>query len=292
MGAGEENKNLNTAHQLWQTLIENKADRRTLIINLGGGVVTDLGGFVASLYKRGIPFIHVPTTLLGMIDAAIGGKTAIDIGVSKNMVGTFTRPQGVFISVDFLHTLSRRDLFAGFGELIKYALIASKPLWEVIENQDLGPDMDMEWMITECATIKAQIVESDFEEKGERKILNFGHTAGHALESFALNKGLRKLHHGEAVALGMIIELYLSNKILGFDEVLLQQIQNFILDNFDLYPIESSDFNSLLDFMKIDKKITGSQISFVLLSEIGKPHFGQTVEDALIINALEYYANL
>jgi 3-dehydroquinate synthase len=292
MGAGEEYKSLQTATQIWETLIENFADRKTLILNLGGGVVTDLGGLVASLFKRGIDFVHIPTTLLGMIDAAIGGKTAVNVGGAKNMIGTFNPPQGVFISVDFLSTLNRRDLYSGFGELIKYGLIASKDLWQSIEKHELNENMELEWMIEECALIKSSIVSEDFHEKGKRKWLNFGHTAGHALEAFAMHGHIRTLMHGEAVALGMIIELQLSVQLLHFDPQCQQRIQHFILDNFDLYPIENKDFAKLIQWMKMDKKNQDSQVNFVLLSEVGVAHYDQKVEDQQILHALQYYASL
>lgn len=290
--AGEDNKDLETATSLWYALLENSADRKTLIVNLGGGVVTDLGGFVASTFKRGIPFINVPTTLLGQIDAAVGSKTGVDLGISKNQVGAFAHPLAVFVNTDFINSLPDRELYSALGEFIKYALISDYVLWNMLINQDYGRDVDFGFMVNECLNIKNRLVTEDLNEKGPRKILNFGHTIGHAFESFALKRKTRQLRHGEAVALGIIVELYLSVKVLGFEKYLQGKIEKYILDNFNFCPINEKNFEEILSLMRKDKKNEDGKISFVLLNDIGKPSYDQFIDEELIVEALEYYANL
>jgi 3-dehydroquinate synthase len=273
-------------------LVENEADRKTLLINLGGGVVTDMGGFVASVFKRGIPFINIPTTLLGLTDASIGSKTGIDLSLAKNQIGTFAHPQAVFISTDFLRNLPERELISGMGEVLKYAFIDNNKIWDTIKYQELSADIDFDIFVNECVHIKNKIVEQDFYEQGIRKVLNFGHTFGHAIESYSLINEKRNLLHGEAVALGMIVELYLSVQFAGFDKEKQIEIQQYILDNFALYPIEESDFEALIDLMRKDKKNSESNIAFVLLQEIGSPIYDQIISEEDIIKALQYYADL
>ncbi len=290
--AGEENKDMETAMSLWHALLENGADRKTLIVNLGGGVVTDLGGFVAATFKRGIPFVNIPTTLLGQIDAAVGSKTGVDLGNLKNQIGAFAHPLAVFVNTDFIDTLPDRELDSALGEFIKYALISDYVLWNMLINQEYGRDVDFGFMVNECLNIKNNLITEDLREKGPRKILNFGHTIGHALESFALTRNNRHLRHGEAVALGIVVELYLSVKVLGFDRYLQEKIEKYILDNFNFCPITKDDFEEILDLMRKDKKNEDGKISFVLLNDIGKPSYDQFIDEKLIIEALEYYANL
>ncbi len=292
VGAGEGNKNLIIANGLWEALLENNANRQTLIINLGGGLVSDLGGFVASTFKRGIPFINIPTTLLAQTDAAIGSKTAINLGLAKNQIGTFANPEAVFISTDFIDSLPERDKNSAFGEILKYALIADAKLWDILKNQEINDITDYEMIVSECVKIKNDIVTQDPNEKGIRKILNFGHTVGHAFESFSMELHKRQLFHGEAVALGMIVEMYISSKILGFDNIVREEIQQYILDNFVILPIEKKDFAELIGYMKKDKKNTKTDISFVLISEIGKAYYNQNIEEKLITEALKYYSEL
>ena len=289
---GEEHKNIETATGLWHALLENEADRKTLIINLGGGVITDLGGFVASTFKRGISFINIPTSLLAQIDASVGSKTGVDLAYSKNQVGLFAHPKAVFINTDFVNTLPDRELKSALGEFIKYALISDFVLWNMLINQEYGRDMDFGFMVNECLNIKNNLISEDLYEKGPRKILNFGHTIGHALESLSVKRNKRPLRHGEAVALGIIVELYLSVKVLSFDRYQKEKIEKYILDNFSFCSIEKSDFDELLNLMRKDKKNIDGKISFVLLSEIGKAHYDQFIEEDLIIEALDYYINL
>lgn len=290
--AGEEHKNLHTAASLWEALLENNADRNTLLINLGGGMISDLGGFVASVFKRGIPFINIPTTLLSMTDASIGSKTGVDFQGYKNQIGSFAHPEAVFISTDFLQTLPERELFSGMGEVLKYSIIANTQLWNLLKDQEISPNLDFGIIVAECVQIKNEIVDKDWSEKAERKVLNFGHTIGHALESFSMNKVNRHLLHGEAVALGIIVELELAVKFLNFDSFIRDEIQQYILDNFDFFPIADADFDTLLALMKKDKKNRGTDISFVLVEEMGKPNYNVNIQESDIIEALNYYANL
>ncbi len=290
--AGEKFKNLHTASSLWEALLENNADRNTLLINLGGGVVSDMGGFVASVFKRGIPFINIPTSLLAMTDAAIGSKTGVDFNLYKNQIGSFAHPDAVFICTDFLNTLPQRELFSGMGEVLKYGFIAESPIWDVLKNQEVNSEIDFDVFVAECVRIKNDIVSSDWKENAIRKILNFGHSVGHAFESFAINKFPRHLLHGEAVALGIIVEMELSVRILNFDTYTRDQAQQYILDNFDLYPITEMDFGKLIDFMRKDKKNNNGDFNFVLLEEMAKPKYDISVSEENIIESLQYYANL
>ena len=290
--AGEENKDIETATGLWHALLENGADRKTLIVNLGGGVVTDLGGFVASTFKRGISFINIPTTLLGQIDASVGSKTGIDLGIAKNQVGAFAHPLGVFINTDFIDSLDDRELFSALGEFIKYTLISDYILWKMLINQEYGRDVDFGFMVSECLKIKNKLISEDLNEKGVRKILNFGHTIGHAMESLSIARNRHPLRHGEAVALGIIVELYLSVKIKGFDKYLQEEVQKYILNSFSFCPLQESDFDELIQLMYKDKKNENGKISFVLLSDFGKAHYDQFIDEDLIKEALTYYINL
>ncbi len=210
--SGEENKILDVCYQLWKTLADYKADRQSLLINLGGGVITDMGGFIASTYKRGIDFINIPTTLLSQIDASVGGKTGVDFEGLKNIIGVFNEAKGVFIYPNFLKTLDKRQMLSGYAEALKHALIKDANYWIDLQ-QGLLFDAD-NWtnLVTRSVTIKNDIVLSDPLEKNERKLLNFGHTIGHAIESFSLENDQLPLCHGEAIAIGMICESYISNK--------------------------------------------------------------------------------
>ncbi len=291
LNAGEENKNLHSAMILWSALKDNNADRNTLIVNLGGGMLSDLGGFVASVYKRGVAFINVPTSLLAMTDAAIGSKTGVDYENAKNIIGSFSHPQGVFISTEFLSTMPRRELLSGMGEVLKYALISGNKLWPILKDTEIEGLNNYDFFVEECIQIKNLIVDQDCYEKGRRKILNFGHTIGHAFESLALMRN-KPLLHGEAVALGIIVELEISNKILGFNYSVKERIQQFVLHNFNLFSIEDSDFPMLLELIRNDKKNLNSVISMVLLKDIGDALWNQRVEEADILSALKMYISL
>ncbi|MDF2932811.1 MAG: aroB [Chryseobacterium sp.] len=288
---GEEMKNIQTVNQLWEILTEMKADRKALIINLGGGVITDMGGFIASTYKRGIQFINIPTTLLSMCDASIGGKTGIDLMHYKNMVGTFSFPEQIFVYPQFLETLPYKELRSGFAEMLKHGLIADKAHWEnLIQIQKI----DTEGVVPHIQTsmnIKQQVVEKDFHEKNIRKTLNFGHTIGHAVESLCLEKESPILH-GEAVALGMICETHLS-----YLEDLISKVDSeMIIDNIQKYYsfIDLSDFKEedIFNLLLNDKKNVESKINFSLLSGIGSCVFDYECTTKNIQKSLDFYKKL
>lgn len=279
---GEPYKNLQTVQKIWKTLMKHHADRNSLLINLGGGVITDLGGFAASTFKRGIKFINVPTTLLAMVDAAIGGKTGIDFGGGKNQIGTFAEAEEVIIDPAFLETLPQRELLSGLSEMLKYGFIADSNLLNVnLENY--------QQYIARCGEIKREIVKQDPTEKDLRKILNFGHTLGHAIESHGLTTDFPLLH-GEAVALGMLGALWLSVKHLGLDEKVLQDFEKqlpMLLSEAEV-SLSESDIEPILGYLVHDKKNKGENPQFVLLEAVGKPVLEVTLPIVTVKEALEY----
>lgn len=289
--AGEEMKNIQTANQLWEILTEMQADRKALVINLGGGVITDMGGFVASTYKRGIQFINIPTTLLSMCDASIGGKTGIDLMHYKNMVGTFAFPEQIFIFPKFLETLPFKELRSGFAEMLKHGLIADKNHWDqLIQVRKL----EVETVIPHIQTsmnIKQDVVDKDFHEQNIRKTLNFGHTIGHAVESLCLQQG-NPILHGEAVAMGMIAEAhlaYLENLISETDaDTVIENIQRYY-PYLDISDFKDEDITALL---LNDKKNTDSKINFSLLSGIGSCTYDHQCSQENILESLSFYRKL
>lgn len=285
---GEGNKNLVSCEFIWRSLTEGEADRHALLLNLGGGMITDLGGFCASIYKRGIRFIHIPTTLLGMVDAAIGGKTGINFQAVKNQVGTFGMPMATYIYPGFLNTLNDKDKKAGIAEMIKHAVVADTDLWNEMQARDEDYFYRPESLLR-SAGIKLKIVADDPEEKGVRKILNFGHTIGHALESFSLEHDAQPLLHGEAVATGMILESLLSSRLLGLGIEQQQAISNTILKFFKPYFIPRQQFDHLINLMKQDKKNKSGKIGFSLLKDTGKAVWDIWVEEKLIREVLDQW---
>lgn len=280
--ASEQHKNLQTVQRIWKTLMKHHADRNALLINLGGGTITDLGGFAASTYKRGIKFINVPTTLLAMVDAAIGGKTGIDFGGAKNQIGTFAEAEEVLIKSDFLITLPQRELLSGLAEMLKYGFIADSKLLEInLENYKDS--------ILRCGEIKREIVAKDPFEKDCRKVLNFGHTLGHAIESHCLTTE-HPLLHGEAVALGMEAALWISVKQCGLDEKVLKDYENrlpLLLSEAEM-KLTGDDTDAIMGYVVHDKKNKGEQTQFVLLEAVGKPVWDVEVEPSATKTALEY----
>jgi len=263
--SGEEHKNISTCNLIWEQLTINNFDRNSLLINLGGGVIGDMGGFCAATYKRGLEFIHIPTTLLAMVDASVGGKLGIDFKGLKNQIGLFNNPKAVLISPEFLETLAESELKSGFAEVVKHALISDNSLWVKLKNTPFT-DLDWEDIIDTSVQIKNKIVLADPFEKGERKKLNFGHTFGHAIESYYLEKGT-PISHGEAVFMGMILETEISD----LSETDKNEIKNYILSNFALpYTPKKS---SLHKFLINDKKNQDGKINFTLLSGIGNCSF-------------------
>ena len=263
--SGEEYKNISTCNFIWEQLTINNFDRNSLLINLGGGVIGDMGGFCAATYKRGLDFIHIPTTLLAMVDASVGGKLGIDFKGFKNQIGLFNNPKAVLISPEFLETLSESELKSGFAEVVKHALISDNSLWVKLKNT-LFTDLDWEDIIDTSVQIKNKIVLADPIERGERKKLNFGHTFGHAIESYYLEKGT-PISHGEAIFMGMILETEISD----VSESEKNEVKNYILSNFALpYTPKKS---SLHKFLINDKKNQNGKINFTLLSGIGSCSF-------------------
>jgi 3-dehydroquinate synthase len=286
---GEENKVIETCCEIWKILSDEHADRNMLMINLGGGVVCDLGGFAASMYKRGVEFIHVPTTLLSMVDASVGGKTGIDFEGWKNQIGTFADPQGVFVFPPFLDTLQPRQMHSGFAEVIKHAALSGLPFLDQVESL-AGYDLKIpDDLIRASIIIKKDIVLSDPMEKGLRKVLNFGHTIGHAIESYSLMHDDNPLLHGEAIAIGMICEGYLSMKMKGLGKDELHRLCDVIHRVFAPYPLSSVTFHELMHLMKGDKKNKGTRINFTLLSAWGNPHFDCHPDEELVVEALHFY---
>ena len=278
---GEQCKNLQTIQRIWKTLLKHCADRNAVIINLGGGTITDMGGFAASTYKRGIKFINVPTTLLAMVDAAIGGKTGIDFGGAKNQIGTFAKAEEVLIKPDFLITLPERELLSGMAEMLKYGFIADANLLKVnVENY--------QQYIARCGEIKREIVARDPTEKGLRKILNFGHTIGHAIESHCLTTDY-PLSHGEAVALGMVAAIWLSVKQCGLDKDFEKRLP-WLLSEAEIN-LTNADVDSILGFLTMDKKNIGEHPQFVLLEAVGRPSWDVEVPPERVREAMEYVVN-
>lgn len=288
--SGEESKNLEICSQIWTTLSEYGADRQSLLINIGGGVIGDLGGFVASTFKRGIGFINIPTTLLSQVDASIGGKVGIDLNYLKNEIGLFNSPLAVYVDTSFLVTLDKRQILSGFAEMIKHALIADKVYWNQIFHVDFSDFNNFDSFVESSIRIKNDIVKADLLEKNIRKKLNFGHTIGHAIETFYLEHNSQQtLLHGEAVAIGMVCEAYISNKITELSDDELKQITQFIIAKFKHIRIEEKNLQQLIELMKHDKKNDKGEINFSLLSAIGKCEINKTVKTDLIKESLKYY---
>ncbi len=287
--SGEENKNIEICTQIWMVLSEMEADRTSLLINLGGGVIGDMGGFIASTYKRGIRFINIPTTLLSQVDASVGGKVGIDLNLLKNQVGVFNNPQAVFIYPPFLKTLNKDQLLSGFAEVVKHALIQDAAYWEDIQQLDISKIESFANLIQRSVEIKNNIVNQDPYESSLRKALNFGHTIGHAVESYSLEGENKALLHGEAVAVGMICEAYLSYRKKWLKEEELQAITNFLLGIFPAFVLNEMTFHRLIELMRNDKKNQGNTINFTLLKGIGHAVVDQTCNATEIIDALNYY---
>lgn len=269
--SGEDHKNLETCKFIWDELLIEDADRHSLLINLGGGVIGDMGGFCAAVYQRGIDFVNVPTTLLSMVDASVGGKTGIDYNGYKNYLGLFCEPESVFIHPPFLDTLPEQQLRSGYAEMLKHGLIANALHFEELKSLD---KRRLKLWIETSLLIKKRIVEEDMYESGIRKVLNFGHTFGHAVESFFLEKGTPVLH-GEAVAAGMILETLLSHHLLGLSRKDAAEIAHTIDRYFARLPLQSGDFEEIFSWMQKDKKNVRQQILFTLLREPGEAVFNK-----------------
>jgi 3-dehydroquinate synthase len=286
--AGEINKNIETCTQVWEALSELDADRKSLLINVGGGVVTDLGGFVASTFKRGINFVNVPTTLLSMVDASVGGKTGVDLGTLKNQVGVINQPEMVLVVSSFLQTLEERQMQSGFAEMLKHGLIKDDKYWKDLKSLNSLENIDD--LIYHSVCIKNEVVLQDPTEQNIRKILNYGHTLGHAVESYFLeNPKYDLLLHGEAIAVGMILEGYISYKLTGLPKEELEDIKSTFLSNYPKVNFSSEDIEAILKLLKFDKKNSHGNINFVLLKKIGSPVIDIKVPQELLEESFAYY---
>lgn len=284
---GELHKNLDTCVGIWNVLTELKADRKSLLITLGGGVLTDLGGFVAATFKRGIDFVNIPTTLLSMVDASVGGKTGVDLGVLKNQIGLFANPEMVIIDPDYLPTVTPREIKSGMAEIIKYGLTYDVELYRTIMAT---PNLNIVDLIHRSIEIKNTIVIEDPKEQNKRKILNFGHTIGHAVESYYLeSENKENLTHGEAIAIGMIAECYISSKQLNFPEHELTALKRSITNLYGKVTISQEDVKHILTYMIHDKKNVGGQVNFVLLHDLGHTKIDCNVSNELIEESIAYY---
>jgi len=286
--AGEGMKNISTCVEIWSILSELGADRKSVLINLGGGVITDLGGFIASTFKRGIDFINVPTTLLGMVDAAIGGKNGVDLGTLKNQIGLISVPQLLLIDTSFLESLPQIQMRSGLAEMLKHGLIYDKNYWNQFLNlENLNFD-DLDALVYRSVEIKNEIVLQDPTEKGIRKALNFGHTLGHAIESHFLESATPLLH-GEAIAIGMILESYISKEQNKLSQIEFDEIKKVLLAIFGKQTFTLEDINSIQNLLIHDKKNEYGKVQFTLIESIGTILLNQSASNDLIFNSFSDY---
>lgn len=288
--SGEENKNIQSVGLVWDFLSNNGADRKSLLINIGGGMLTDLGGFAASTFKRGLDFVNIPTTLLAQVDASLGGKTGFNFNGLKNEIGVFMEPNSVIINTNFLKTINRENFLSGYAEMLKHGLIRSREHWDELlafdmENVDYNA---LQEIVAHSVAVKEWHVLNDLREQNIRKALNFGHTVGHAFESYAMKTG-RPVLHGYAVVYGMIAELYLSVKQCGLQVGELNAIASWMLAKYGKIEIQESDFEALYQLMTHDKKNEGKRINFTLIPEIGKVEINVDCPKELIVEALNFY---
>ncbi len=287
---GESAKTINSVKSVCNLLLSKNVDRKSLMINLGGGVVSDLGGFVASIIKRGINFINIPTTLMSQVDAAIGGKVAVNFDHYKNQIGLFSSPNAIFIHFPFTNSLSDFELISAYAEILKYGLIYDKLLWENIQLKNINK-VNLPAIISKCIRIKVDIVKRDYFDNNERRKLNFGHSISHAIESIFLVKNI-DITHGHALFIGLICESYISHKIFSFSPNILDGIVKVIFKYFKYRDIKFIDNNLLLEFIKKDKKNVDNNYNFTLIQDIGKSVVNCSVSDDLIFSSLNYYRYL
>ena len=287
---GEENKVMEVCMQVWNAFSEYGFGRGDLVINLGGGMVSDMGGFLASVFKRGMNFINVPTTLLGMVDAAIGGKNGIDLGPYKNQLGTINNPKGVFVDTSFLSTLPEKEFYNGYAEMLKYGLIKDTSLFEVLKDFKKEADFHRLDIIERCIRIKVAISDNDPYEKGERKLLNFGHTIGHAIEGYFLAKN--PVDHGYAIGLGMCAEAYISmlRGLLSKDSF--QRIQALLAKTYPIMNFSDQDIDGMIALMYNDKKNESGKIYSVLLSDIGTATYHNELSEKEILYSFHHLSML
>lgn len=289
--AGENSKDISVCINLWNQLTVSNADRKSLLINLGGGMITDLGGFVAATYKRGIDFLNLPTSLLAMVDASSGGKCGVDFNHYKNQIGVFKEAIKTIIYPPFLSTLNMKEIKSGFAEAIKHALISNEDYFkELTEMVDIAAQLDQE-ILQKSVEIKAQIVSIDPFEQNERKKLNFGHTIGHAIESYFYEKG-EPIPHGYAVAAGIVCESYLSMRKLNLAENEHKELELLILRHYGQLPIGNDQITPILKYIAQDKKNEKGKTQFTLLEKIGTASINHTIEIELVKESLEFYSQL
>lgn len=288
ISSGEEHKNLQTCQQIWGVLTDNAFDRKSLVVNLGGGVIGDMGGFCAATYKRGIDFINLPTTLLAQVDASIGGKLGIDFNNFKNHIGVFQNPLRVFLDQKFFETLDPAELRSGYAEIIKHCLIRDAAKFDELTRTSYDL-LDFFELTSHSVQIKNDVVLEDPTEKGLRKILNFGHTIGHAIESFYLEQRGKKLLHGEAIAIGMICEAFLSMEKLEVSEDDLTQITDYILKIYSSKSIPEGDIEAICALTRQDKKNEGDKINCSLLNKIGDCTYNIGIDHQDIRSSIEYF---
>lgn len=288
--AGDTAKTLDSLSHVWAELGRMGGTRHSLMVNLGGGMVTDLGGFAASTFKRGISYINIPTTLLSMVDASVGGKTGVNFGGLKNEIGVFNNARTVILDTQFLATMDAGNMLSGYAEMLKHGLISDERMWAELMNYDItAPDLGrLRQMVAESVAVKERIVEADPTERGLRKALNLGHTAGHAFESLAMRRGMPVLH-GYAVAWGLVCELYLSAVKEGFPTARMRQTVGFINSHYGRLAITCDDYDEIVELMMHDKKNKAGIINFTLLSSIGGIELDRTATREEICAALDFY---
>lgn len=289
----ESNKTISSIEKIWIELVKGGAVRNSMLLCLGGGVITDIGGFAAATFKRGMQFIHIPTTLLAMVDAALGGKTGVNLNAIKNQVGVFAPPKAVFIFCEFLSTLPARQVLSGYAEMLKHAMIDSRDHFRRMLSLQTAEAISNEKDILASARVKMEVVTEDLDEKGIRKVLNFGHTIGHAIEAYSQKHDADPLLHGEAIAIGLICESFISVRMFGLDQNILNQLTNQVNQLFPHYNLKPGASAELLSFMTHDKKNASvSSLNFSLIKNLGDPVYDQYPGEQLILDSLHYYINL
>jgi 3-dehydroquinate synthase len=290
--AGDDQKNIDNLSKIWQFLSQEGATRKSVLINIGGGMITDLGGFAAATFKRGIDCIHLPTTILSAVDAAVGGKTGINFNGLKNEIGAFHLPKAVLFYAPFFESLDESNILSGYAEMLKHGLLSNTKYWNELLSIDLRHPESPEFLsaVKESVHIKENITEKDPQEQGIRKALNLGHTAGHAFESLSHKRGMPVLH-GYAIAWGLICELYLSSKRFGFPSAVVQQYIYLVREAYGVFPISCKDYPALYETMTHDKKNESKAVNFTLLSNIGDIQLNQTADKALIEEMLDFYCD-
>ncbi len=291
--ADDTNKNLQNLSTIWSALVEAGATRKSLLVNLGGGMITDMGGFAAATFKRGIEHINVPTTLLGAVDAAVGGKTGINFEGLKNEIGAFKQPSAVLIDTQFFRTLSKEHLLSGFAEMLKHGLISNTENYNKLLSFDIcNPDFEeLLHLVEDSVSIKENIVEQDPLEKGVRKYLNLGHTSGHAIESLAMKRNT-PVQHGYAVAWGLVCEVILSYMKFGFSQREIHRLADYVKSNYGTFPIGCNDYPFLYEKITHDKKNESGRINYTLLKSVGEVEINVSVTKEEIESSFDLYRDL